>query len=330
MSTQSQIDRIKAGVSDALNAVSERGVYVSDEDNVDSLGGLIRSIPSGGSYPTLTAAQRSAIGNLVNQYYNARINGSAYNFVYTGGVDRNYYADKNCYNASGQIKINCSTFVQLLWAGISPETFIGKQSSFQGSAIKAFDWGYWFKFPFRRLYNLTAPNGPTGKLTMYGYVQPDPATYEGAYSITTYYSPNGTAENKYQMPLSYMRACDMARELCMMGCEVPLSEAMTGDIVFLKAARLDDNQDDESENASYRNINHVAIITNASGIMDCDLTFTECSTYFGSAIGVSKISHTSTANVFRAGEIMDRIVMVARHPAAFGIENLVPDVITTI
>lgn len=330
MSTQSQIDRIKAGVSDALNAVSERGVEVSDEDNVDSLGGLIRSIPSGGSYPTLTATQRNAIVTLVNQYYNARIAGSAYNFVYTGGVDRNYYADTRCYNNNGQVKLNCSTFVQLLWAGISPDSFLGKQSNFNGAAVKTFDWGYWFKFPFRKLYHLTAPNGPTGKLTMYGYVQPDPSTYEGSYSITTYYSPNGTAENKYQMPLTYMRACDMARELRTMGCEIPLSKAMTGDIVFMKADRLDDNQEDETENASYENINHVAIITNVSGIMDCDLTFAECSTYYDSVIGVSKISHTSAANVFRAGAIMDRIVMVARHPAAFGIENLVPDVITTI
>lgn len=329
MSVQSEIDRIRYGVDDALLACSEQGVPVAESDDVSSLGGLIRSIGRG-TYPTLTATQRNAIVNLVNSYYNKRLNGSAYNFVYTGGVNRNYYANKDCFNSSGQVKLNCSTFVQMVWAGISPDSFVGKRSSFNGSVTKVFDWGYWFEFPYRKFYHLTAPNGDTGALTMYGYIQPNANSYEDAYSITTYYSPNGSTANKKQFPRTFMTAADMARELKFLGCEVPLSEAMTGDLVFLKAPRLDDNQADETDNASYMNINHVAIITNSTNIADNDLTFVECTPYFDSALGVAKISHATTANSFRAVEIIDRIVMVARHPSAFGISSPVPSVVNTI
>lgn len=332
MSIESEMTRIEEGVSDAMSAIEERGVNVSETDNVSTLGALIRSIPSGSYIPTLSESQRQDLVNLANSYYNNRINPKSNEpaFVYVGGVNRNYYANKDCYNDSGKIKLNCSTFVQLLWAGISPDSFLYHSDDFAGVLNHNFDWGYWFKFPFRKCYNLTAPNGPTNALTMFGFIQPDPDTYEGAYSITTYYSPNGTNANKGQYPKTFMTAADMARELKFLGCEIPLSEAMTGDIVFLKAPRLDDNQADDTDNASYMNINHVAMITSSVNIAECDLSFVECSTYYTTAIGAVKVSHTSTSSIFRAVEVIDRIVMVARHPAAFGIVSAVPDFVTPI
>jgi hypothetical protein len=326
MSVQSEITRISNGVNDALNAVAERGVAVTESDNVSTLGNLIRSIPSGGEIPALTKAQRDSLVSLAKQYYNQRSG----NFVYTGGVNRNHFASSDCFDSSGKIMLNCSTYVQMIWAGISPASFIGKKSSYTGGVSKTFNWGYWFQFPYRKFYHLTAPNGEKGALTMYGYVQPNPNTYEGAYSTTTYYSPNGVASNKYQFPKTYMTASDMARELKFLGCEIPLNEAMPGDIVFLKAARLDDGNSDETENAFYMNINHVAIITDANNLAGNELEFYECSPYYGSYIGRASISMTTIGNSFRAVDIADRIVMVARHPIAFGITSTVPNTITTI
>lgn len=48
MSIQSEIDRISGNVSDALDAIAEKGVYVPAGANSDDLRSLIRAIPSGG------------------------------------------------------------------------------------------------------------------------------------------------------------------------------------------------------------------------------------------------------------------------------------------
>lgn len=299
--------------------------------NADTLGGYssdsyVRLM--GATKPSLTAAQKTQLKNLALTYWNNRAN-----FVYVGGANRNSLASSNntssgrdAYNSAGLIKCNCNIFAQLLWSGISPDSFLNKQSSYNGAITKTFDWGYYFKFPLRKFYNVTQSDG-----TPYGFVQPDSSTLKGAYSMTTYYSTNAN-NDLMQMPLSFMRACDMARELKFMGCEVPLSEAQPGDLVFMKAPRLDDNVDDESEKASYMNINHVAMVDTVGDAWGCGWKFIECSSYQGSgkAIIYAGESMSATSNAIRSVTIHDRIVMVARHPIAFGLSNAVPNTITAI
>lgn len=268
--------------------------------------------------PVLSNTRRVELLNLCNSYYNNR------KYIeYTGDITRNILANKNCYNDDGTIRVNCSLFCQMIWAGISLDTFINKSETYDGTITKAFDWGYYFKFPRRAAYGITTSEGK-----YFGYVQPTPGSIEGSYSMNSFYS--SSADNEYgQIFRTYMYAADMASELEIMGCEIPLGEVMVGDLVFLKCKKGDGVME-SYEDRAYRNIDHAAIVTNVGNKADGDITFLECSTYYASSVGTAKLSATADANIVRAAELFDRIVMVARHPAAFGHAPNVPDVITKI
>lgn len=269
--------------------------------------------------PTLSTTQRQNIVDLATSYYNNR----SY-FKWTGNQTRNVYVDAGCYNSSGKIKIACSLLTQLIWAGVSPNTFIGKNSTYTGDIVKAFDWGYYFQFPKRVAYGLTKSDG-----SPIGYVQPISGSIEGSYSANSYYT--GNTDNEWgQTFMPYMYAGDMAQELWIKGYEVPLNEVMTGDLIFYKSERLDDNSNDEFEKSIFRNIDHVAIVTNTADLANGDMTILEASNFYTSNIGTAKLSHSANANKVRAANLLDRIVFVARHPAAFGVAANVPDKFTAI
>ena len=271
-------------------------------------------------YPSLSSKKRQDILDLAGEYLD-----NCANFIYNAASNRNTWVDDTAFNDSGLIKMNCNMFAQAIWGGIAPSTFIGMQDSYDGTIQKAFDWGYYFKFPWRKFYNVKNSVGE-----LYGYVQPNDDNYQNAYSITTYYSTNASESEKYQMPLTFMTAADMARELKFMGCEVPLSCVQTGDLVFFKAPRTDDNNSDDFEKAAFMNINHVAIVTNVTNILDCDITFIDCSSYWTNTINTSKLSHSTMKNAVQSLNLSNRIVMVARHPSAFGYTNDVPSTFSKI
>lgn len=270
------------------------------------------------SASTLTGSERQSLLNLINAFYSNRTK-----FKWTGDITRNIYTDKDCYDSDGKIKLSCSLMCQLIWAGISPDTFVGKKNTYKGDIIKTIDWGYYFQFPRRVAYGLTNSSGkPIGYTQTTGGI-------EGAFSANSFYS--ASADNKYgQKFLSYMTASDMAQELYLKGYEIPLSEVMTGDLVFFEAGRLDDGDTDEFEKSVFRNINHVGIVSNVTNKANGDITIFECSPFYSSQIGSCKLSASSNASIVRSAHLMSRIVFVARHPAAFDNGGNVPDKFTTI
>ena len=222
----------------------------------------------------------------------------------------------------------------MVWGGISASNFIDKQTSYDGSITKDFNWGYYFKFPWRKFSGVKQSSGK-----LYGLVTPNASSDIASYSANSYYSVNGTEANG-QFFYTYMTASDMARELKFIGCEIPLSEVMVGDLVFFKASRcrderLDDTVENTIEDGFFLNINHVAVVTSVTNLLECNIQFTDCSSFWGTntisngSINDLNVS-TRRANGAHAADMTNRIVMVARHPYAFGITNSVPSTISSI
>lgn len=274
-------------------------------------------------YPTLSTERKQQLIDLINAYYTNRSI-----FDHTLNITRNVYADTGAYVDDTHIKCNCSLFLQLLWAGVDLSTFTGKLSTFSGDIVKAFDWGYYFNFVNRAAYGITKSDG-----SYYNFVKPNADSYEGSYSANSYYFAG--SNNLYNQRFKdFMHSGDMARELKLAGCEVPLSQVQSGDILFFATVDTTDGESDGFEKTAYENINHCAIVTNVSNKANGDLTIMECTPYFGTAtggnVGTSKISSKDGAVKVRFAQLMDRFVMCARHPAAWGIASNVPEKFTTI
>lgn len=67
MSINSEIERIKDNVSDALAATAEMGASVPETANSDNLGALIRSIPKGGGTDFDIAGADEAVAALAER-----------------------------------------------------------------------------------------------------------------------------------------------------------------------------------------------------------------------------------------------------------------------
>ncbi len=279
-------------------------------------------------YPSLTDEQKTAIRNLAMSYYNNRTT-----FYYNDeDVNRNTFADNECYNSSkSKFKMNCSSFVQMLYMGRSVTDFVGKNAtSYLGKITKEFDFGYYFGFK-RRALSGAARRDSSGNITgYYGYTKPYSDNNLSSFSYNTYYNSTSTRLNN-QSFRSYLDAGDIAFELWNMGCEIPKSELQIGDIVFTTRAIINDNAESEFKRHMFRDIVHTLVVTNITA--DGSINFIDCTdaidgetkaiTYCG--MGLSDIS-----DKLRGAFTEENIVMCARHPIAFGYESNVPGSIERI
>ena len=148
------------------------------------------------STPTLTTAQKTALHNLMKQYFN---NASS-TFLYEGTARRESYATPSktstdtplngCMDSStNKYFLNCAIFAQMVWMGRNISDFTSNASPVN-SITKAFDWGYYFDF-------LSARNA-------YGKTKSDGDKYSG----NTYPNASGT-----EVFITFDNAAAMAEEL---------------------------------------------------------------------------------------------------------------------
>lgn len=267
--------------------------------------------------PELTAEQKQAIQELEASY-----RGILGNFIYTGyskakDATRNTYAgDLAQAQRGGKFNINCALLAQLLMMGRSAADF-SDLKSYSSQVTKAFDWGYYFAFPHRRVYRaVSALANPAAAVMKNVSYPPDSDYASGSYD----------AQSWTRATLSL--AGDMAFELWALGCEIPFGEVQVGDLAFVSERGWPEKG---NLRMSYRNITHVmscvGISTTADGFrhpiwMDSSVE---------SPIG----RHTTGAGFTAAAMALSaqyelHIVMCARHPAAFGLGGNVPDAITEV
>ena len=165
---------------------------------------------------------------------------------------------------------------------------------------KAFDWGYYFDFiEAKKTYGVTKANG-------------------------TYYTGNTYVNDSENVSfITFDNAAAMAAELYRKGYEIPYADVDIGDLVFYRGDHISDGDSDGLEQSSFRYITHVGVVYN---VTECGPTIMECTNAYTAAIGKSGLGDdvTKFGNVRAAGQ-EQRVVMAARHPAAYGVECNVPD-----
>lgn len=268
--------------------------------------------------PELTASQKQDILDLVDAYYAMREN-VVYRFVTT----RNSFASKETtFDENNKLQLCCTAFTQLIWGGVDPSTF-ADPATYDGTIVKAFDWGYFLNFRIRQRTDGLAirENGVvTGE---YGYRSTN--GYEHGWSFNSRYDANGTWPNS-QKPRTALNASDIACELFNNGYEIPLRYADVGDMVFYE--EIPSGMNEYYSNA-FRRIDHGSIVI---GKRDGFLEVAEVTSINGGNPPVLKRSIFSEDDFLAAksGYMASRIVMVARHPAAFGVAGNVPNKFTTV
>jgi hypothetical protein len=272
--------------------------------------------------PSLPEEKRLALKSISNAYFNNRTK-----FYYEFSPNRNIYATKGeTYTDNAKARINCANFAQLVWAGISPETFFNVEG-YDGTIVKSLDWGYWFRFFNRRVSGKTNSDG-----SLIHFVKPNEENYEGSYSWNSYYS-EGSEREDGQIFKSYMDAADMAHELYVMGCEIPINKVQMGDLVFFEAQHLNDGQSDGFQQMCFRNIGHVAFVHNVTFENGRPMfNFVHSMDFLGASTPITSTYADASSNWDRTyyAALENTICMVARHPAAFGISNPVGDKFTKI
>ena len=284
--------------------------------------------------PTLTTAQKAEMRKLMDDYYNVRTT----TFEYKYEVTHNAYASNYCWDKEWSLfKLCCATFVEMIWMGRSVTDFKGKTGSTYSNVInKAFDWGYMFQFPDRRhiggVFRSNA-SGATGKDKYYKFEQPlGEGVDEYSYSVNSTYSAKRVGDPKFpnaQYMKSFTTANDMAKELYVMGCEIPFAELDVGDLVFF-GNRWDSQVNDHLfiDATKFRGIGHVAMvyeITDSGVIRFIDCTgdnFVDGSNKYNTPILIADEEHSYMFQRARAINMLGNIVMCARHPAAWGKSNM--------
>lgn len=254
-------------------------------------------------YPVLSNEYKQQIQKLIQDYLD---NKSL--FVYDGTFRRESYAypskvsSLNNAGINGCIYknkyiLNCGLFAQMIWMGRSIKDF---QMSTPSVIInKDFDWGYYFDFKSARVAYGVMKNSTTN------------------YKANTY-----TTDGGQKQFITFDNAASMAQELYRKGYEIPYSEADIGDLVFYRADNISDEDKDELEQTSFRYITHVGIVLEK----DVDgLIIAESSSVYSAALGSCGYGEefSKFARV-RAASVENRVVMCARHPAAFGHQGNVP------
>ena len=148
----------------------------------------------------------------------------------------------------------------------------------------------------------------------------------------SYSSPSVIEAIGTKTPLGFDGAANMAEELYGMGCEVPYSEIDVGDLVFFKSSdisndfrnRSTDDDDDAMINRLFRHISHVGIVREFD--IDGYPVISDCTNAYEYPIVIGRTSMGSDDKFSRVKASYERnnVVMVARHPAAFGLGGNVP------
>lgn len=253
------------------------------------------------SYPTLSSAQKIEMKTLMDAYHAQRSS-----FIYDGSFRRESYAYPNSVSSlNGSINgckygntyiLNCGLFAQMIWMGRSIDDFEVTPTT---TITKAFDWGYYFDF--------------TAAKRAYGVMK----------DASTYYSGNSYAnESGGTSFVTFDNAAAMGQELYRKGFDIPYGKVDIGDLVFYRSRSITDGNTDTLEQTSFKYITHVAIVYD---VTEDGPIVIESTNAFTSAIGKSGLSTkvTKFGNV-RGADLENRVVMAARHPAAFGVACNVP------
>lgn len=264
--------------------------------------------------PELTVAQKQQIRTLMDEYvanksiFEYHSTNRRESYAYTTILSDTSTSVKGCMNTSGKYLLNCGVFAQMIWLGRKIEDFTGHISKPSTAITKAFDWGYYFDFlGAKHAYKVTKADG-------------------SYYSSNTYTSASGST-----IFITFDNASAMADELHRKGYEIPYGQADIGDLVFYRSNSDADGDNDNLEATNFRSINHVGIVYEVNP--DGTLTILECTTaYSGTAIGkcwLTPASGTGTFNLMRGSHVNYRVVMCARHPAAYGDGGNVPTKFTS-
>lgn len=249
----------------------------------------------------LSNTQKQQIKKLMTEYLESGI------FVYDGSFRRESYAyPKSVSTLNGTINgckykekyiLNCGLFAQMIWMGRSIKDF--KSSTITTKITKAFDWGYYFDFiEARKAYGVTKSDG-------------------SYYSGNTYINDSGGKSF-----ITFDNAAAMACELYRKGYEIPYSQVDIGDLIFYRGDHISNGDNDGLEQSSFRHITHVGIVYD---LTENGPTIMESTNAFKAGIGKSGLGDdvTKFGNVRGAGQ-EQRVVMAARHPAAYGAPCNVP------
>lgn len=127
----------------------------------------------------------------------------------------------------------------------------------------------------------------------------------------------------------FMAAADLAEELYNIGCEVPRRAAEVGDLVFYRGPEYSGMTLETQLN--FRNISHVGVITNIDYLGSGRMRTIEVTSMSDiGTVAYLSLNEEDTNAKTRAGFYENRIVMIARHPHAFGIPTNVPNAITAV
>ena len=271
------------------------------------------------SYPTLDSSQKQDILNLVDAYYAIR-NNVVYHFVTT----RNSFASKsNTFDENDKLMLCCSAFTQLVWGGVDPSTF-ADPDTYNADIVKAFNWGYFLKYLIRQKTDGLAIREGGSVTGLYGYRNPL-GGIENGWSFNTRYAEDGNLPNS-QRWTNALNAGDVACELFNNGYEIPVSKADVGDMVFYEEIP---NGWNSYYKHQFRRIDHASlIIGKTQGFFE----IAEVTSINGGNAPVVKRSIFSTDPFLAAksGYMANRIVMVARHPSAYGVSGNVPSKFTVV
>lgn len=248
----------------------------------------------------LSSTQKTEIKSLMNDYLTSGL------FIYDGSFRRESYAYPNSVSSlnssingcmyNGKYILNCGLFAQMIWMGRSISDFTTVPTT---NITKAFDWGYYFDF--------------TEAKKAYGVMKSDTVYYTG----NTYTNDSGSKSF-----ITFDNAAAMAAELYRKGYEIPYSDVDIGDLVFYRGDHISDNDSDGLEQSSFRYITHVGIVYN---VTEFGPTIAESTSAYAAAVGKSGLGTdvTKFGNIRGAGQ-EQRVVMAARHPAAYGVTCNVP------
>lgn len=302
-------DAIREGLSVLVNTdptLTKYGVYAD-------AGYVGNAIKLSASYPELSDEKKQDILDLVNGYYNIR-NDVVYNYTTTRN---NFVTKAGTFDANNKLKLCCTAFTQLIWGGVGPSTF-ADPANYDGTIIKAFDWGYFLKFLIRQRTDNLAIRENGVVTSLYGYR--DPNGEEHGWSFNSRYVENGSLPHSQHFRIA-LNASDIAAELFNNGYEVPVNKADVGDMVFYE--EIPSGMNEYYSNA-FRRIDHASIII---GKQQGFFEVAEVTSINGGNPPVLKRSIFSEDDFLAAksGYMASRIVMIARHPSAYGVASNVPN-----
>lgn len=298
--------------------------------------------------PVLTPIQKKQIQALAKRYH--EVAKKKETFYYDGDTVQNDYANARCWRKYGteekpfyRFAMCCNTFCEALWMGRDVSDFaevekdengtitkIKNKDKYSHKITKAFDWGYMFGFEDRKKIAGVAERDSDGTIVnYYGYQNPNgynSDNYTNSYSVNSIYNPKVTNTTKYpkqQWFSSFQTQADTARELYEKGYVIPYEELDVGDLVFIKPRyTLNSDYDTFKNNYQWKNISHVAMVYDKAA--DGTLTFIDCTNvdYDEPFFIFSTAAGYDDQWVARAMNTKNNVVMCARHPAAWGKNNM--------